>query len=134
FTKVPVLELIACRSIYGQRLYELLYQFADTGVRLMEVEELRQKLNLHNKYKNFYDFRQRVLKQAQKDVESRTNMSFTWDEIKARNWRKIERLLFDIKASHPTLTEFDIQTPKGDMNKHQTLQNHPPEICQLSES
>jgi len=134
FTKVPVVELIACRSIYGQRLYELLYQFADTGVRLMEVEELRQKLNLQNKYKNFYDFRKRVLKQAQKDVESRTNMSFTWDEIKARKGRKIERLLFDIKVSDPTQTELDFQTPKVDMSKHQTLQNHLREICQLSES
>src|SRR5690625_986028 len=26
FTRVPVVELIACRSTYGQRMYELLYQ------------------------------------------------------------------------------------------------------------
>lgn len=134
FTRVPVVELIACRSIYGQRLYELLYQFEDTGVRLMEVEELRQKLNLQNKYKNFYDFRKRVLKQAQKDVEAHTNMSFTWKEIKARKGRKIERLLFDIEVSDPTQTELDFQAPKVDMSKHKTLQNHLREICQLSES
>lgn len=134
FTRVPVVELIACRSIYGQRLYELLYQFADTGVRLMEVEELREKLNLQNKYKNFYDFRKRVLKQAQKDVEAHTNMTFTWDEIKARKGRKIERLLFDIEVSDPTQTELDFDAPKVDMSKHQTLQNHLREICEFSES
>ena len=134
FTRVPVVELIACRSIYGQRLYELLYQFADTGVRLMEVEELRKKLNLENKYDNFAHFRKYVLEQAQKDVEKRTNMSFSWKEIKARKGRKIERLLFDIEVSDPTQTELDFDTPKVDMSKHQTLQNHLREICEFSES
>jgi plasmid replication initiation protein len=134
FTRVPVVELIACRSIYGQRLYELLYQYEDTGVRLMEVEELRKKLNLQNKYENFYDFRKRVLKQAQKDVEEHTNMSFSWKEIKARKGRKIERLLFDIEVSDPTQTELDFDAPKVDMSKHQTLQNHLREICEFSES
>ena len=69
FTRVPVVELMACRSTYGQRLYELLYQYADTGIRLMTVEELREKLNLQNKYENFYDFRRRVLQQAKEDIE-----------------------------------------------------------------
>src|SRR5699024_2616849 len=134
FTKVPAMELVAVRSVYGQRIYELLYQFEDTGVRLMKVEELRQKLNVQNKYENFYNFRKRVLEQAQKDVEKHTNMSFTWDEIKARKGRKIERLLFDIEVSDPTQTELDFQAPKVDMSKHKTLQTHLKDICQFSES
>src|SRR5699024_3865493 len=96
--------------------------------------ELRQKLNLQNKYENFYNFRKRVLEQAQKDVEKHTNMSFTWDEIKARKGRKIERLLFDIEVSDPTQTELDFQAPKVDMSKHKTLQNNLKDICQSCES
>lgn len=134
FTRVPVVELIACRSTYGQRLYELLYQFADTGIRLMTVEELRQKLNLQNKYPNFYDFRKRVLKQAKKDVEEHTNMSFTWEEIKAKKGRKIERLIFDIEVSDPEQTEIDFSAPKVDKSKHKTLQKHLREICEFSDS
>jgi plasmid replication initiation protein len=134
FTRVPVVELIACRSTYGQRLYELLYQFADTGIRLMSVEELREKLNLKNKYENFYDFRRRVLKQAQKDVEAHTNMSFTWKEIKAKKGRKIERLIFDIKVTDPEQVEMDFSVPKVDMSKHKILQKHLQEICEFSDS
>lgn len=134
FTRVPVVELISCRSTYGQRLYELLYQFADTGIRLMTVEELREKLNLQNKYKNFYDFRRRVLKQAQKDVEEHTNMSFTWEEIKAKKGRKIERLIFDIDVSDPEQVEMDFEVPTVDRSKYKTLQKHLKEICEFSQS
>lgn len=134
FTRVPVVELIACRSTYGQRLYELLYQFADTGIRLMEVKELRQKLNLQNKYENFYDFRKRVLNQAKKDVEEHTNMSFTWKEIKAKKGRKIERLIFDIEVYDPEQVEMEFNVPSVDMSKHQTLQKHLREICEFSDA
>lgn len=134
FTRVPVVELISCRSTYGQRLYELLYQFADTGIRLMRVDELREKLNLQNKYINFYDFRRRVLKQAQKDVEEHTNMRFTWEEIKANKGRKIERLIFDIEVSDPTQAEMDFNAPTVDRSKHKTLQKHLKEICEFSDA
>src|SRR5690625_7965307 len=92
FTRVKVVKFIDCRSIYGQRLYELLYQYADTGIRLMTVEELREKLNLQNKYENFAHFRRRVLQQAKEDVEKHTNMRFTWQELKAKKGRKIDEI------------------------------------------
>lgn len=134
FTRVPVVELIACRSTYGQRLYELLYQFSDTGIRLMTVEELRKKLNLQNKYKNFAHFRRRVLEQAQKDVSEHTNMEFTWEEIKAKKGRKIERLMFDIEVSDPEQTEMDFSAPKVDRSQYKTIQKHLREICEFSDA
>jgi plasmid replication initiation protein len=134
FTRVPVVELISCRSTYGQRLYELLYQFSDTGIRLMSVEDLREKLNLKNKYENFAHLRKYVLEQGQKDVETNTNMSFQWKEIKAKKGRKIERLIFDIEVTDPEQVEMDFNAPSVDMSKHQTLQNHLREICQFSDS
>src|SRR5699024_123594 len=82
FTRVPVVELIGCASIYVQQHYELLDQYEDTGDRLNVDQELRQILNLKKKYKNFYDFRKLVLKQTQKDDVAHTNISFTWKEIK----------------------------------------------------
>lgn len=133
FTRVPVVELIACRSTYGQRLYELLYQYADTGIRLMTVEELREKLNLQNKYENFYDFRRRVLQQAKEDIEKHTNMRFTWTEIKARKGRKIERIMFDIQVSDPVQVELPFSPDKVDMSKHKKLQENLRQICQFSD-
>jgi plasmid replication initiation protein len=102
----------------------------------MPVKELREKLNLQNKYENFYDFRKRVLKQAQKDVEAHTNMSFQWKEIKAKKGRKIERLIFDIEVTDPEQVEIDFDDSTNvstvDMNKYRTLQKHLREICEFS--
>ncbi len=138
FTRIPVVELIACRSTYGQRLYELLYQFADTGIRLMPVKELREKLNLQNKYANFAHLRKRVLKQAQKDVEAHTNMSFQWREIKAKRGRKIDRLIFDIEITDPEQVEIDFDASDNastvDMSKYPAIQKHLREVCSFSDS
>src|SRR5690625_7593182 len=88
----------------------------------MTVEELREKLNLQNKYENFYDFRRRVLQQAKEDIEKHTNMRFTWTEIKARKGRKIERIMFDIQVSDPVQVELPFSPDKVDMSKHKKLQ------------
>src|SRR5690625_7211253 len=111
-------------------MYELLYQFAYTGIRVMKVEELQEKLNLQNKYENFYDFRRRVLQQAKEDIEKHTNMRFTWTEIKARKGRKMERIMFDIQVSDPVQVELPFSPDKVDMRKHKKLQETCSEICQ----
>lgn len=95
FTPVPIQEILKCSSVYGQRFYELLYRFRDTGVWHVSVQKLREILVLEDKYSNFTDFRRYVLKQAQRDLAD-TNLNFTWKEKKAQGSRRIERLEFQI--------------------------------------
>lgn len=98
FTPVPVAELLACRSTYGQRLYELLYSQAWKGNTWeVSVEELRFSLNIEDKYSNFSDLRRRVLKKAQKDVKKHTNMRFEWEEESRGKGRKITHLTFEFE-------------------------------------
>lgn len=101
FTPLPIQEIMKCSSVYGQRFYELLYRFRDTGWWNVSVDKLRQILKLENKYANFSHFRKYVLRQAQRDLAN-TNLSFSWNEIKAKGSRRIERLEFhvDIKPEN----------------------------------
>src|SRR5699024_1737519 len=111
-------EIMKCSSVYGQRFYELLYRFRDTGWWSVSVDKLREILKLEDKYQNFSDFRRRVLKQAQRDLVG-TNLSFTWEEIKADGSRRIERLNFEIDVQ---LENLELPFPDN-YNIRQRLKN-----------
>lgn len=97
FTPVPVAEMLACRSSYGQRMYELLYsqRWKETGKWEVSVEDLRFSLDVEDKYKNFSGFRRRVLQKAQKDLQKHTNMRFDWEAESRGKGRKITHLIFE---------------------------------------
>lgn len=118
FTPVPIQEIMKCSSVYGQRFYELLYRFRDTGWWNVTVDKLREILKLEDKYANFTHFRKYVLKQAQRDLAD-TNLSFSWNEIKAAGSRRIERLEFQIEVQVENL---ELPFP-DDYNIRQRLKN-----------
>ena len=118
FTRIPVSEIMACRSTYGQRMYELLYSVAWKGSPWeTSVKELRFSLDAVDKYPNFSHFRSRILEKAQKDIQKNTNMNFTWEEESRGKGRKITHLIFDFEIvpdqldlpleSEPALPKFE---------------------------
>lgn len=139
FTPVPVAELLACRSTYGQRLYEILYSKAWKGNTWeTSVEDLRFSLNLEDKYSNFSHFRRYVLQKAQKDVKKHTNMRFEWEEESRGKGRKVTHLIFEFEfiADQMDLplssaNKADFAVPKVDMSKHKPLQKNLREICRF---
>ena len=109
FTPVPVAEILACRSIYGQRIYEMLYSWRQHGRWETSLDDLRFSLHLKDKYANYSDFRRFVLEKAQEDLKKNTNMRFTWvEECRDRgrgSGRKVTHILF----------EFDFKADQMDM-------------------
>ena len=99
FTPVPVAEILACRSIYGQRFYEMLYSWRQHGRWEVSLENLRFSLELEDKYANFGDFKRFVLEKAQEDLQKNTNMRFTWtEECRERGrgrGKKVTHLIFE---------------------------------------
>jgi plasmid replication initiation protein len=94
FTPVPIAELMACRSTYGQRLYELLYSWRREQRWEVSMDKLRFILDLEGKYENFSMFRTRVLEKAQNDLKANTNMRFEWKAESRVKGRKITHLIF----------------------------------------
>jgi plasmid replication initiation protein len=130
FTPVPVAELLACRSTYGQRMYELLFSQTWKGTAWeVSVDDLRFSLNVEKKYPNFSHFRNRILKKAQKDVKKHTNMDFEWSEKSRGKGRKITHLIFKFVFTVDQMnlaleqSKFDIYNLRDRLKKYAELSN-----------
>jgi plasmid replication initiation protein len=99
FTPVSVLNQKACQTVYGQRIYEMLYSWRNHGRLEISLMDLKQALSLENEYNNFTNFRNYVLKKAQKDLEKNTNIQFTWKELKKQKGKKITHILFSFDVN-----------------------------------
>lgn len=91
-----VLNISSANSI---RMYELLKSFEGIKERTFEVQELKEILGVENKYDRYYNFKKRIIEQAQKDLIKHTDIAFTFDEIK-KPWKKtVEKMRFYISAN-----------------------------------
>lgn len=130
FTPVPVAELMACRSTYGQRLYEMLYSWRKDGKWEVSVEKLRFSLGVEKKYPNFTDFRRYILEKAQKDLKKNTNMRFDWEEESRGKGKKITHITFtfelvadqmDLALDAPAAKKFDAYNLRDRLKKFARL-------------
>lgn len=85
------------KSFYSQRLYELLRLWSRTNndiVKSFKIKQLRFILGVENKYPEYKNFKQRVLNQAIKEINSFGHMKVDIEEIK--NGRKVDEIKFHI--------------------------------------
>ncbi len=83
FTLFDLEEAFGIKSNHSLRVYELLKQYSSTGFRVISIEDLRFALNISKEqYPNHYDFKKRIILQAQKDLE-KTPMAFKFKELKS---------------------------------------------------
>jgi plasmid replication initiation protein len=117
FTQAEIKQLFRLKSFYSYRLYWLLKQYQSFGERYIEVEELRQMLNLEEKYERFQDFKIKVINAAMKELKN-TDMAFTFVLVKkGRNVKGI-RFHFSKTATTQHVLESDSgqQQLFGEMN------------------
>ena len=85
------------KSFYSQRLYELLRLWSRTDIEIIKefkLEQLKFILGVENKYPNYKNFKQRVLTQAVKEINTSGNMKVSIEEVKKS--RKVEAIKFYI--------------------------------------
>ncbi|HIO90670.1 MAG TPA: RepB family plasmid replication initiator protein [Campylobacterales bacterium] len=99
YTKYFFQSITGLNSMYSMRIYELLKQYEFRSSRSFELEELRFLLNItKGKYSKYTDFKKRVLLSSQKELLEKTDISFSFEEIRER--RKVVRLDFKIISQH----------------------------------
>jgi plasmid replication initiation protein len=98
FDKNYVVEL----SLKMLRFYLLLKRFADTGIREMTVDELRDVFDLQDKYKSFGNIKQRIIDKAQQELAAKTDIRFEYEEIRQSGSKSVVRLRFRIYPNTPT--------------------------------
>lgn len=77
FTSYQLKQLGNLSSFYAVRLYELMSQFLKLGERSCTLEQLRQMLDLGDKYQDVKDMRKRVLDPALKELNAGTDLAVT---------------------------------------------------------
>lgn len=95
FTSYQLKQIGSLSSFYAVRLYELMSQFLKLGQRECTLDQLRQMLDLGNKYPNVKDMRRWVLDPALKELNAVTDLAVTAEP--RRQGRKIIGFSFTIK-------------------------------------
>ncbi|MFH1320603.1 MAG: replication initiation protein [Bacteroidota bacterium] len=95
FTEYRLSVMLKLKSTYAQRFYELLSRFRTSGWWIVDLEELRWKLALNDKYKGYGMFKKRVLLRSQEDLKD-TDMAFEFEESEKMG-KLVKKLKFVLK-------------------------------------
>ena len=97
FTLYRLENILQLTSVFSIRIYELLKQYENMGSVVFTLDDLKNFIGIdENQYKMYADFKRRVLVNAQKEIKSKCDIYFDYDEIKVG--RGIGKILFYIKT------------------------------------
>lgn len=99
FTKYALADVAKMDSIYAIRLYELLMQWESLSQREIELDELRDWLQLQGRYPSIKDFKLRVLEPAITQINEHSPLAVTWEQRKTG--RKVTHLIFIFNPKKP---------------------------------
>lgn len=94
FTQVSLREAGRLQSFYSFRLYELLSQYQRIGKREITVEELRQMLDVVDKFKTTALLQKFVVQPACEEISTKTDVLVTW--MQKKTGRKVTSWKFYI--------------------------------------
>lgn len=98
FTAIPMSQTLGLSSIYAIRIFELLKQYEKIGEREISLSDLRSFCGVSdNKLKDYNDIKTKVLKIAQRELEAKTDIVFSFEEIKKS--RKVVSINFIIQTN-----------------------------------
>lgn len=95
FTRFKLKQIGNIGSFYGLRIYEICCQYKMAGHRTIKLEDLREMLDLQDKYPRIDSLRARVLDPALKEINAYTDLRVVMTPVK--KGRVVTGLHFAIK-------------------------------------
>ncbi|QIZ69148.1 replication initiation protein [Geobacillus subterraneus] len=95
FTTYRLKNVMELKSSYSIRMYELLKRWQYVGEFEIQLDELRMMVGAGDKYKEYHNFKKRVLNPAQQEISEKTDIVFSYEEIRKK--RKVVSIRFCIK-------------------------------------
>lgn len=83
FSSYKLKQIAGLKSVYSIRLLEFLTQFKATGKLLIELDRFKERLEIKNEYKRFYNLKMRVIEPAVKELMEKSNLLIEWRPIKS---------------------------------------------------
>jgi plasmid replication initiation protein len=96
FTSYNIKQIAGLKSVYSIRLLEFFTQFKNTGKLIIGLEKFKERLDLKEEYKRFYDLKKRVIEPAVKELTEKSDFIITWKSVK--EGKIIKSLVFNFDA------------------------------------
>jgi len=104
YTKYQLRNIMQFKSTYSFRLYELFKQYEGIGHRIINIDVLRDALNINkDQYPKYANLKQKVISVAVKEINANTDLLIAYNEIK--EVRKIVSVEFLIKSKNKAQSE-----------------------------
>ncbi|AXE21918.1 replication initiation protein (plasmid) [Runella rosea] len=97
FLMYDIKNILRLQSSFSIRIYELLKQYERIGKRKFTIEELKEILDIADKYPLYANFKQRVIIKAQEDLSEFTDIRFTFEEEK--KGKAVNAIIFFIERN-----------------------------------
>lgn len=97
FTQYHLFNILAMKSAFSVRLYELMKSYSFQKKKIFELDELKKTLMVDNvvSYKDFSLFRKKVIEKAQEEINELTDINISFNPIK--KGRKVVKIEFIIE-------------------------------------
>ena len=97
FTKYQLLDILAMKSAYSIRIYELLKSYAGLQEKTFDITDLKKRLMVEEieSYNRFPDFRRKVLDIAVKEINALTALNISYEPI--YKGRKVIKVKFTMQ-------------------------------------
>lgn len=91
FTAYELYQILALKSSHSIALYELLKSHAFKKSVIIGIDDLKRCLNLAGKYKEYRNFRRKVIETAVNEINAYTDLSIGWKPVRqGRSYAAIE--------------------------------------------
>ncbi|UCH27170.1 MAG: replication initiation protein [Trueperaceae bacterium] len=100
FGSIPLEQIVSLPSFNSIRIFEILYHESyalSRSILRFELEDLKLRIGIEGKYRNYKDFRKNVLDRAQKDCKRFTGLEFGYQPIK--EGRKVVEIQFTVRPN-----------------------------------
>lgn len=101
FTQADLLDVAKLDSFYAVRLYELIKQYQSTGFLFITVEEFRIITKTEDKYSQFFQLNQRVIKPVVESINKKIpSLKLNVEYVKQKYSRSVTSLKFSFKKTN----------------------------------
>ena len=132
FLMYDIQNIMKLQSSFSIRIYELLKQYESIGKRRITITELKEMLDVVDKYKLYGHFKDRVILKAKADLEEFTDIKITF--IEEKKGRSVYAIVFTIEPNRVTATENRVTVTENKVPKIEILtQLTSPESTEVTE-
>ncbi|WP_252237353.1 MULTISPECIES: replication initiation protein [unclassified Clostridium] len=122
YTSYKLENVLSLKSKYSIRIYEILKSNLFKKVIEIEVQELKNMIGAKEKtYNTYSNLKSKILIKSQKELNSKTDINFTFEEIKTG--RKVTSIKFTIKKNKDVCNEICATKEDSENEKYMNIDN-----------